>query len=181
MNNDKTNRIELSTCKSVESGFRPSKLDEKLIEDFRNLLPNCFFIETACAFLGVSRQSVYNWRKRGQREVERMAEEKTSLCRASELLYVKFFYVYVKAMATSEIRANSVIMQAGQVTWQAAAWQLERRYPERYGTHKHEIKEIAKVTVEQGKEIVRLKDEVDQLIAELKASLGEDSDEKRRK
>lgn len=174
MNNDKTNQTDLITCKFAESGFRPSKLDEKLIEDFRDLLPHCFYLETACAFLGISRQSVFNWRKRGQREVERMAEEETSICRASESLYVKFFYVYVKAMATSEIRANSAIMQAGKVSWQAAAWHLERRFPERYGTHRREIKEIAKVAVEQAKEIARLEDEVSELIAKLKAALGTD-------
>lgn len=167
MKNDKKDLVDLTANTFVESGFRPSKLDEQLIADFEEIMLRCFFLESASAFLGISRQSMYNWRKRGQREVRRMAEEETSLCRASELLYVKFYHAYTRAMATSEIRATSAVMQAGQVAWQAAAWQLERRFPERYGTQKREIKELAKVSAEHVEIIANLRDQINALIEKL--------------
>ena len=183
MKNQKTNLIEVSKPPEyVDSGRRPSKLTPELLAQFRSLLPNCFFIKTAADLLGVHRQSFYTWRKRGKREADRMAAEETNMCRKSEAMYVEFYYASVEIMAFTEMRSISNIIAAGNAgIWQADVWQLERRYPDRYGSNRREIKEIAKVAVEQGKEIARLQDEVHELIAKLKAALGEDCGEKRRK
>ena len=43
-------------------------------------------------------------------------------------------------MAEAELRDVMVINRAAQTTWQAAAWKLERKYPNRWGLRsKHEI------------------------------------------
>lgn len=174
MSDNKTNWLTLSDA--VSSGVtRPSKLTERLIEEFRLVLSRCFYLETACNFLGISRHAVRSWRKRGQLEVDRMAAEETDKCRPSEVLYVKFYHMYIQAIATSEINANGVIIDAGFAgMWQAAAWMLERRHPERYAVNRNEIKELVKTTVAQAEEITELRDSVADLIANLKASLGTD-------
>jgi hypothetical protein len=38
-----------------------------------------------------------------------------------------------KAVAESESRDLATILKAAQSQWQAAAWRLERRFPEKYG------------------------------------------------
>lgn len=172
MSDNKTNWLTLSDA--VSSGVtRPSKLTERLIEEFRLVLSRCFYLETACNYLGISRNSVWSWRKRGRLEVDRMAAAETDKCRSSEVLYVKFYHMYIQAIATSEINANGAIIDAQfSGTWQAAAWMLERRHPERYAVNRNEIKELVKTTVAQAGEITELRDSVADLIANLKASLG---------
>ena len=166
----------LTLSDAVSSGIgRPSKLTEALIQEFRLVLPRCFYLQTACNYLGISRNSVAVWRRRGKLEADRMAAAESDRCKPSELLYVKFYYTYLHAIATSEINANGVIIDAAFAgTWQAAAWQLERRHPERYAINRNEIKELVKTTVAQAEEISELRDNVADLIANLKASLGTD-------
>ena len=174
MTKKKNSLIAVSEPEYVDSGRRPSKLTPELLAKFRSVLPHCFFIKTAADLLGVHRQSFFNWRRRGQREADRMAAEETSMCRKSEALYVEFFYAHREILAASEMRAISNIIAAGNAgVWQAAVWQLERRYPERYGPNKQEIKQLAKTSVEQAQRIDALQDEINALLRSLRESVGE--------
>ncbi len=166
----------LTLSDAVSSGIgRPSKLTEALIKEFRLVLSRCFYLETACNYLGISRNCVAVWRRRGKLETDRMATAETDKCKPSELLYVKFYHMYVHAIATSEINANGAIIDAAFAgTWQAAAWQLGRRHPGRYAVNRNEIKELVKTTAAQADEISELRDNAAELIANLKASLGTD-------
>ena len=174
MKKTKENLIRVSEPEYVDSGRRPSKLTPELLAKFRSVLPHCFFIRTAADLLGVHRQSFYTWRKRGKREADRMAVEETNSCRKSEALYLEFFYAHGEILAASEMRAISNIIAAGNAgVWQADVWQLERRYPERYGPNKQEIKQLAKTATEQARKIDALQQEINALLQRLRASIGD--------
>ena len=38
-----------------------------------------------------------------------------------------------EALGVFEVTANALIAKAGEEQWQAKAWQLERKFPDRYG------------------------------------------------
>lgn len=114
---------------------RPTKLtperQERIIGAIRGNAPN----EIAAAFAGISEQTFYNWINR--------ANEDEKAGRATE--FVEFLEAIEKAQAENEIENLLIIRSSakGQPTaegvpgtpgtWQAAAWLLERRHPERYG------------------------------------------------
>jgi hypothetical protein len=47
--------------------------------------------------------------------------------------YAAFSAAVEKALAEAESRDLATILKASAKNWTAAAWRLERRYPERYG------------------------------------------------
>ena len=81
------------------------------------------FIETAAGAAGLSKNTLYEWMKLGEnRKDPRSTEE----LRAWKKLLDE-------AAATAEARAVSGIQEAGAGgAWQAYAWFLERKYPDRW-------------------------------------------------
>lgn len=78
------------------------------------------FAETAAAAAGISKSTLYEWLRRGRRRgrgpMFQFAEETET------------------AHAQSEVNAIGIIGKAAAAgAWQAAAWHLERKYPERWG------------------------------------------------
>lgn len=100
------------------------------------------YIETAAAAAGISKDSFYRWMRRGAREKQRvekiLAEDETAtfdeVVNEEERRYVEFVDAVEKALAEAELRDLLVIGQAAKAgAWQAAAWRLERKFPERWG------------------------------------------------
>jgi hypothetical protein len=84
--------------------------------------------ERACGLAGVSYQSLRNWIARGGQETEGE------------------YFDFLDALKKAEAQAEAVCLQrihkaaqGGQ--WQAAAWILERRYPEQWGRRERHIHE----------------------------------------
>jgi hypothetical protein len=76
------------------------------------------YVETAAACAGIHKDTFYEWMKKGARGVAP---------------YASFAAAVNKAVAESESRDLATILKAAQSQWQAAAWRLERRFPEKYG------------------------------------------------
>jgi hypothetical protein len=76
------------------------------------------YVETAAACAGIHKDTFYEWMKKGARGIAP---------------YVAFAAAVNKAVAESESRDLATILKAAQSQWQAAAWRLERRFPEKYG------------------------------------------------
>lgn len=97
------------------------KLTVQLIDAIAQAIRKGTYVETAVALTGISKQSFYRW----LRDAE--GENPNELC-------LKLSDAVKKAMAESEQRDLDVIDRAAQEgVWQAAAWRLERKHPDRWG------------------------------------------------
>jgi hypothetical protein len=98
---------------------RPTKLTPALQKNITDALMAGNYIETAAAYAGVSKVTLYKWLKKGRREKSGQ--------------YVDFVAAVDQAMAQSEVSAIARITKAGDESWQALAWRLERRFPAKWG------------------------------------------------
>lgn len=129
---------------------RPTDLTPEIIEDVRRLLPTVLYLETVADYVGVSRISFRAWIKRGTREAKRLRDPKAKP-KTTEALYLQFLNAVKKAMAEGELYDAGVIKKAAVKSWQAAAWRLERRFPERWGQQRDALRELMAFLKEQRK------------------------------
>jgi hypothetical protein len=121
---------------------QPTKLTPELIERVAQLLPQTLYLETVGDALGVSRYTWRGWLKRGAKEAARLSKP-GARPRAREALYLQFFAAYKKGLAEAEADSVERIRQSGATQWQAAAWLLERRYPQRWSANRRELQRLA--------------------------------------
>ena len=126
---------------------RPSTLDNTVRDQIVAAIQRGAYVETAVAMAGVSKQSFYNWMKRGRHVLNMMAEahenEQPDIS-THDANCANFVDAIERAQAQSELRDLQAIDQAAQNgQWQAAAWKLERKHHARWG------RKVA-VTDEQG-------------------------------
>lgn len=93
---------------------RPTKYNEIAAKKIADAVRVGATYKLACAYAGISDETFANWRKK-------YPEFDQSLLEAEGGAAVKWLALIDKA--------------ATDGTWQAAAWKLERRYPESYGRH----------------------------------------------
>jgi transposase len=99
---------------------RPSKFAPPVCQKIVDVIRAGNFVQTAAEYAGVDRSTVYDWVRRGERERQGP--------------YREFAEQVRKALADAEVRDLAIISKAaGEGQWQAAAWRLERKFPERYG------------------------------------------------
>jgi transposase len=98
---------------------RRTKLTPDLQSKICSVLQVGNYIETAAAYAGVSKTTLYKWLKRGRREQSGQ--------------YTDFVAAVEQALAHSEVDAIAHITKAGHENWQALAWRLERRFPAKWG------------------------------------------------
>lgn len=96
---------------------RKTKLTRQTADRILAILRAGGYDETACAAAGISRQCFWDWLRRGA---------------AGEAPYNVFADEVQRARAEGESRNVMLIASAAQNNWQAAAWLLERRHPERW-------------------------------------------------
>lgn len=78
-------------------------------------------MEAAALYCGVDKTTFYDWVKRGRKVGSRNP-------------YRSFVLGLDEALAAFEVLALADIEKAGREgEWQASAWRLERRYPDKYG------------------------------------------------
>lgn len=94
------------------------KLTPELIAKAEKLIASGNYVETACKYLCINKSTWYDWLNK--------AESRGGI-------YIAFSNAIKKAEAEAEILAVSQIVLAGNETWQALAWYLERKYPDRWG------------------------------------------------
>lgn len=120
-------------AKSKHAGGRPTLFDSQKAGQILLALRAGNYVETAAAFAGVTKQTVYNWLKRGARRT------KAGLPFRGEEAYAEFFDAVEKAKATAEVNAVALIQTAAKKNWQAAAWYLERTNRKWARVEKHEL------------------------------------------
>ena len=92
------------------------------------------YIEVACKMARISKPTYYVWRKK--------AEEGKSP-------YKQLFEDIDRAEAEAEARNVVKIQQAADDNWQAAAWYLERKHPDRWGRKDQMGLKISRMTDEE--------------------------------
>ena len=102
---------------------RPGKLTPEMKELIIKYILSGNYIEVAALAAGISKVTLYSWIKRG-----RMAREQ-----GRRNIYRDFLNAIEQAFAKSEAHDVYNIAQAAETQWQASAWRLERKFPERWG------------------------------------------------
>jgi len=114
---------------------RPTKLTPDTQKRICDALRIGATFELAAQYGGVSYEAFNNWRNRGAAELDRMERAiKHTDPLPDEAMYVQFLQATKAAEAESAIGWLAKIEKAASDgSWQAAAWKLERRYPNDYG------------------------------------------------
>jgi hypothetical protein len=99
---------------------RKLKLTPVFIKEAEKLLKAGNYANTVADYLNISESTWYEWLKLGEK--------------AQSGIYRDFWETIKKATAIAEVGAVSGILQAAQDgNWQAFAWFLERKFPNRWG------------------------------------------------
>ena len=96
-----------------------SKLTPAVVATVLGNLAAGNYIETSCAAAGIVRATYYLWLDKAESD--------------PDSVYAEFAALAEKARAQAEAANLRIIRKAANDSWQAAAWLLERVYPERYG------------------------------------------------
>lgn len=101
-------------------GGRPTKYCDDVASKIINAIRAGNYMETAAAFAGVDKTTLYDWMKQGAAGKSPEMEE--------------FSNAIKRALAESEFIDLSLIQKAAREgAWQASAWRLERRFRDRWG------------------------------------------------
>lgn len=126
---------------------RPSKLTQAVKTTVIDALESGLGPSQAAQLAGISSGTLSEWVRRGEGRDDRPAS----------LEFAKFAKDVTRAIAASESALISRIHAATEKDWRAAAWLLERRWPDRWAnTHRIEM---------------RLQEELDAILDKLQASL----------
>ena len=103
---------------------RPTKLTPDVQVRIVNAISVGATYALAAQYGGVCPDTFTNWMRKGE---------------AGKQPYVGFFEAVKEAEGAAAVKWLAKIEQAASDgTWQAAAWKLERRYPDDYGRQRHE-------------------------------------------
>jgi alkanesulfonate monooxygenase SsuD/methylene tetrahydromethanopterin reductase-like flavin-dependent oxidoreductase (luciferase family) len=100
---------------------RKTLLDDDVTDKLVAILSAGNYTDVACRAVNLSRRTFDSWMTRGKSSAE------------SDARYRNFRERMVEARARGEVHLVAQIARASAESWQAAAFLLERQYPERWG------------------------------------------------
>lgn len=134
------------------------KLSAELIDEYCGLLNDFISVEHAAKSVGVHRNTVYLWRKKAETMLEIAGDDAPDPKTKYEELCLLFMIKEAEALSRVESAMLQSIIQATQPSpkkddhyrpqWQAAAWFLERRFPEMYGRFGIRLRELDDINPE---------------------------------
>lgn len=133
-----TRRKKPAKQKKADRG-RPFIISPEMIKNLVAALQSGAYIETAAAYAGISKDTFYRWLKIGRAVKDAAMDEETGLLDmnripADQRQFAELSDAVEKAQADSEMICLQQIQKAAlDGAWQAAAWRLERKFPQRYG------------------------------------------------
>lgn len=116
---------------------RPTKLTPITVKALTIAIQQGATYALACKFAGISHQTFAEWQRKGHEEIARRqnprVKEGTPEWAAGQE-FVTFLEAIQKAEGDAAVGWLAKIEKAANDgAWQAAAWKLERRYPQDYG------------------------------------------------
>jgi len=123
-----------------ESHGRPSRIFEtERIEEFLQLIQDGVDFNIAADSARLARSTLFDWLKRG-REIQGRDDELSKLS-SKDIAYLDFLERFMRARVTPEIKAVETISKSVENgSWRAAAWILERRFPDRWALDHRQAK-----------------------------------------
>lgn len=146
---------------------RPTILDDRVREILVSAIRIGSSYKDACAFAGVSYRAFAEWMNKGRRDIENNKKSP----------YAQLVQDIEKARSDAYVNALSKIVEAYENgTWQAAAWFLERKYPEQFGKSRVEVSGVDGNAIVVSYEIAKkdLESELEKLI-KLRQTVLDDS------
>jgi hypothetical protein len=107
-----------ATHLGLTAGGRPTLLDDAVADKLVTMLRAGNYVAVAANAAGISEATLRDWMTRG---------------RAGEEPYATLAERVERARSEGEVRNVATIAKAATERWDAAAWLLERQYPERWG------------------------------------------------
>jgi len=95
-----------------------SKISQDVVNKICEYISKGNYISVSCEAVGISRETFYNWLELGEKRVEP---------------YFTLLTEFKKAEADAEANRVAKLHLAGEKSWQANAWLLERKQPDRWG------------------------------------------------
>lgn len=118
--------------------------------------------ETACKWAGITSSCFHRWVKVGEKDLDEGNDKS---------IHARFVVGLNEALAGAEVHNVAVIQKAAEKQWQASAWMLERRHPERWSRNdKHRVEMKAEVEIDDS---TSAKDKLQSLLDGIAARLGE--------
>jgi hypothetical protein len=116
----------------MSNAGRPSKISKEISDAIVENLRLGNYIEHASAACGINKSTLYLWLERGRKEQEKI--DAGLPANPDEQIFMEFSNAVEKAKAQSEVRDVTLIEKAAtDGSWQAAAWKLERKFPQKWG------------------------------------------------
>jgi hypothetical protein len=117
----------------VSNKGRPTKLNQDTQSRIVQAIELGATYELAASYAGITYDTLNGWVNRAKAELDRR-EKANVKPRIEEQLYIEFFHALKTAEGRAAVKWLAKIEQAAsEGNWQAAAWKLERRYPQEYG------------------------------------------------
>ena len=124
---------------------KPTTITAKIIEDICTAVRAGNYMTTAAAYAGVPSRTFYSWLRRGRKviEVQEAGGDPEAEAGIQEAgLLRELVEQLEQANGFAETRHVAIIADKARKVWQAAAWWLERRYPDRWGQRtRHDVAE----------------------------------------
>jgi transposase len=132
---------------------RPTLLTKELIADAEKVVARSWCFESASTLLGIDRRTLGRWVREGTRELRRRSQGEGD---PSKDLHVELAVTVRMAMVNQAAECLSLIKAAAAGgDWRAAAWILERRWPEDFGRRESEQLVLLKREIDELKQRVR--------------------------
>jgi len=143
-----------------------SKLTPKVKQRIYQAIRAGNYKEVACMFAGISATTLRNWVNRGKAATDAESDK--------DSIYYDFLNGLEEAEAEAEVRNVAIVQKAAEKQWQASAWMLERRHPNRWGRNdKQRLEVSAEVEINDSSSRDKLQGILDGLAKRLREESGD--------
>jgi hypothetical protein len=108
-----------------------TKLTPELAKEICDAIKVGSWLEVAADSCGIDRVTLKRWQKRGHKALA-LSKKTGEPVPDEEKIFASFVVAVKQANAECEIVDIKRVNRSAKKIWQAAAWRLERRYPERW-------------------------------------------------